>query len=177
LLTRPINDPVTTFDHVTDTTGDITSTSLPFASTSLAEENYIEATTSESDENIIFNVEDDDEVSFSVEDAIEDESIIELVQPDPLTVIDSVPSPRRSNRIRKVNMKYDDNEWASLAKEIKEEEEIPWSHYGDPTLFTPEPRGLKTIIKLQNSDPIAYKVWVRAIKSEIKNLISQGTFV
>jgi len=54
LLTRPINDPITTFDHITDTTGDITSTSLPFASTSLEEENYIEATTSELDENTIF---------------------------------------------------------------------------------------------------------------------------
>ena len=53
---------------------------------------------------------------------------------------------------------------------------MPWSHYGDPTLFIPEPRGLKTVLKLEKNDPIAFTVWVRAIRSELKNLMSLGTF-
>ena len=62
-----------------------------------------------------------------------------------------------------------------MAKEIKEEEE-PWENYGDPNLFIPEPKGLQTILKLKNKDPTAFKLWRRAIRAELKNLISQGMF-
>ena len=56
LLTRPINDPITTYDHITDTTGDITSTALPNTSSSLEEENDIITNTSDTDENCILEV-------------------------------------------------------------------------------------------------------------------------
>ena len=68
------------------------------------------------------------------------------------------------------------HEWVSLAKEINELEE-PWVNYGDPNLFIPEPKDLRTTLKLKEKDPIAFKLWCRTIHVELRNLISQGIFV
>ena len=83
--------------------------------------------------------------------------------------------PRRSTCVRKFNKKFDQHEWVSLAKEIKEEEE-PWENFGYPNLFIPEPKGLHTILKFKQKDPVVFKLWSRAIQAELKNLITQGTF-
>ena len=122
---------------------------------------------SDNDEDYeMLDLRHDNEVSFSVKDTPE-ETLLDI-SPDTLTMMDSVLSPRQSNRIRKVNNKYNESELVTLAKEIKEEE-IPWTHYGDPTLFIPTPQGLKTVLKLKKNDLIAYEIWVRVICSELKN--------
>ena len=139
ILTRPVNDSMTTFDHVTDKTGDITNTILPPSSTSLEEETAIDLNANDIDDCDILHLDNDDIASLSAKD--------ESSQDEPTTAIDP-PSPRGSNRVRRINNKHDESGWVSLAKE-KKEEEMPWSHNGDPTLFIPEPKGLKTILKLE----------------------------
>jgi len=68
--------------------------------------------------------------------------------------------------LRQHNEKYTGDEWVNLVKEI-DKEKVPWTMYGDPSLFVPEPKGL---------DSQAFKLWKRAIKAEIKYLIEHGTF-
>ena len=63
-----------------------------------------------------------------------------------------------------------------MAQEVKKENE-PWSIYGDPTLYLPEPRGLKAVLRLQYKDPQAWRVWCRAIRAELTTLIKLSTFV
>ena len=82
---------------------------------------------------------------------------------------------RSSHRVRKINQKYDNSEWVSLVREIKEEEE-PWKNFGDLNLFIPEPKGLRITFKLRQKDPIVFKFWSSAICAELKDLITQGTF-
>ena len=111
-------------------TGGITNTFLPPSSTSLEEETAIDLNVNDIDDCDILHLDNNDLASLPEEDL--------SIQDEPTTAIDPhPPSPCRSNRVRKVNNNYDESEWVSLAKEIKEEE-IPWSHYGDPALFIPK---------------------------------------
>ena len=52
---------------------------------------------------------------------------------------------------------YDNHEWGGLAKEIKEVNE-QWENSGNPTLFISEQKGLTTILKLKDKDPVAFKL-------------------
>ena len=86
-------------------------------------------------------------------------------------------SNRRSKRNRKeIDWYKADPAFASVAREVKKENE-PWSIYGDPTLYLPEPRGLKAVLRLQYKDPQAWRVWCRAIRAELTTLIKLSTFV
>ena len=155
LLTRPINDITTDPNDVTDHTGDIsTSSFLPLVPSAQIEEEEITIKNTISPEDTTY-------------DATNKRKTKKMTTSLPVG---------KSTRIKKQNNKYDTHEWVSLAKEINEEEE-PWENYGDPNLFIPEPKGLCTILKLKQKDPTAFKLWSRAIRAEIKNLITQGTFV
>ena len=101
-----------------------------------------------------------------------EESEINLV-PQKELYID--PTPRRSNRRKQPNFRFSGKEWINTVCEIKEEN-IPWSQYGDHAQFLPEPKGLKNVMRLETRDPIAFKLWARAIRGELRNLITQGTF-
>ena len=82
---------------------------------------------------------------------------------------------QRSDRIQKLNPKYTSNEWANLVTSINGEK-IPWSTYGDPSMFVPEPKGIKAVLSLKHTNPPAYKLWSCTIRAEIKNQITIGTF-
>ena len=112
--------------------------------------------------NLVANTDDnsDDSDDSDVEEATEE------IEEDP-----PVFMPRRSNRARKPTLSQD---FVYLSKEV--EEETNWSQFGDPTSFIPEPRGIRAIMRLKKTDPLAYKLWTRAIKKEVKVLINHGTF-
>ena len=82
--------------------------------------------------------------------------------------------PRKSNRIRQFPNYYS-QEWVSLAKTVQDKK-ILWATYGDPNMFIPKLKGIRAILQMRHTDPTAFKLWTMAIKAEIKNLISQGTF-
>ena len=89
---------MTTFDHFTDKTGDITNTVLLPSSTLLEEESEINVNANDIDYCDILHLEDDDIASLSTKDAIDDESIPDIAQDEPITVIDPL-SPHRLNRV------------------------------------------------------------------------------
>ena len=74
-----------------------------------------------------------------------------------------------------MNQNYYSQEWVSLAKAVQDKK-IPCATYGDPNMFIPEPKGIRAVLQMRHTDPTAFKLWTWAIKAEIKNLISQGTF-
>ena len=119
------------------------------------------------DENADAN-DDDAVVNEFVPSDVDDESDLEVEHEhdDP-----PVFSPRRSSRLRKPTQSQD---FVYLTKEV--EEETSWDQFGDPTSFVPEPRGIRSILRLKKTDPLAFKLWSRAIKAEVRCLINLNTF-
>ena len=87
----------------------------------------------------------------------------------------SPQEPRRSARVRNSSINYLGNEWVNLVFKLKEESEN-WSIFGDPTLYVPEPKGIKAVMRWKDRDPKAFCLWSKAIKAEVKNLIEKNTF-
>ena len=61
--------------------------------------------------------------------------------------------PRRSNCKWKSNLKYTSVKWAHLVTSINEEK-IPWSMYGDRSMFLPESKGIKAVLQLKHTEQI-----------------------
>ena len=178
LFTRPVND-VPHSAPRTEHTGDITQSLLPLEYAQLEEENGENTDTSEQSRDQSLFYFDNDMKTTNIKDI--QNNIDYDLEPinDELSDSDDEDSlifePRRSQRNRNMNFKFSGKEWINMTKEI-EEEKIPWSSYGDPDLFLPEPKGLKALLKLEDRDRIAFNLWSRAVRAEIHNLVSHGTF-
>ena len=180
LLTRPISDPPN-FSHPTECYGDITDpfmsvdsqtsstqAELEEKSLNLNSNETIETAPPESVYELNINKESPDKLHLDITDETEKSLNIPTFQ-------EETPPIRKSQQIRKSNFRISGKEWVNTVKEMTDED-IPWSSYGDHTSFLPEPKGLKNVLKLESRDPLAFKLWSRAIRAEIRNLISQGTF-
>ena len=192
LLTRPLH-PTPTASLPTERTGDISQSFLPQphqhispTAAIIEEENNNTIFTNDSsilnlNENIkpfpaedVYAIEQQNDTNHHVENNTENESLSlinmekELEQPTELKL-------RRSERIRKSNFRVSGKEWLNTVTEMNEEN-IPWDTYGDHTQYLPEPKGLQNVMRLEKCDPLAFKLWSRAIKDELRNLITQSTF-
>jgi len=103
----------------------------------------LSAPSEDSNESFLNNTTDNNITPESNDATIEEESV--KYEP-PLT---------RSQRSK--NTRFHGKEWVNLAKELWDET-VPWSSYGDPTLFLPEPKGIKSFLRLKSRDPLAYRV-------------------
>ena len=125
------------------------------------------------DDNFVFAVENDNEVNGRNKNTSNDSDSIQSRESNENTSLDDdgdinsnesneinnideneeikeyevyEPPVTRSHRTR--NRRIKGNEWVNLVREIKSEVE-PWSTYGDPTMYLPEPKGVKAIIRLE----------------------------
>ena len=97
--------------------------------------------------------------TYDLNSETEEEAKIDLIPQDEFKI---EPTPQRSNCIKQQNFRFSGKEWINTVCEIKEEN-IPCSQYGDHAQFLPEPKGLKNVMRLETRDPIAFKLWARAI--------------
>ena len=196
-MTRPIQDVPLNNDHSMERTGDILTSSYMqhythdnvLSGTSMVEEEkrqndiLSDSLAIDIPENEPTYFYDDDKVESEFQDEVNNDYTLDDIQQTTTDFIETndesfnnlIEEPRRTNRLRQHNEKYTGDEWVNLVKEI-DEEKMPWTMYGDPSLFVPEPKGLKAVLRLEQKDSQAFKLWKRAIKAEIKNLIKHGTF-
>ena len=48
-------------------------------------------------------------------------------------------------------------EWLNTVIEMNDEN-VPWSSYGNHTQYLPEPKGLRNVMRLEKCDPLAFKL-------------------
>ena len=166
LLTRPLTETFN-FNKNNKKTGDITSSYLPPTNSNYEIEEEIQNNLVPSMNDININSNSDDESRYN-------ENINNDIDNTSENNYNFSQELRKSNQISK-SPNYYLQEWVSLAKTVQDKK-IPWATYGDPNMFIPKPKGIRAVLRMQHTDPTAFKLWTRAIKAEIKNLISQGTF-
>ena len=190
ILTRLISESIPSSD-IPERTGDISASFLSFhslhlhlSSTNFQLEdknhtckNSLESFNESIEPSMSENIYDFDTTSQTIYNTdhkeSEEESEINL---NTTNKFHNSPKIRQSIRPRKSNFRFSGKEWINTASEIKEEN-TPWSTYGDHTQYLPEPKGLKNMMRLETLCLLSFKLWSRAIRGELRNLITRSTFL